>query len=149
MSSEGTHNVSAEEEAAAQPKLVEYTGGCHCGAVRFKVQAPENLVAHDCNCSICVKKQIKGFIVPESQFTLLQGEDNITTYTFNTKKAQHTFCKTCGVESFYTPRSSPNGRSINYYCLDPGTYKSVTLVQFDGVNWEQAINDPIAKKHFT
>lgn len=38
-----------------------------------------------------------------------QGSDNLTTYTFNTHAAKHTFCKTCGVQSFYTPRSNPDG----------------------------------------
>lgn len=33
----------------------------------------------------------------------------MTTYTFNTHMAKHTFCKTCGVQSFYTPRSNPDG----------------------------------------
>lgn len=42
-------------------------------------------------------------------FSFAQGDDNLTTYTFNTHRAQHTFCKTCGVQSFYTPRSNPDG----------------------------------------
>lgn len=30
-----------------------YKGGCHCGAVRFEVEAPERLECSECNCSIC------------------------------------------------------------------------------------------------
>lgn len=47
-----------------------------------------------------------------------QGEDNITTYTFNTGQAKHTFCKTCGVESFYSPRLDPNGYSKLWCFVD-------------------------------
>jgi hypothetical protein len=32
-----------------------YEGGCHCGAVRFRVVVEEH-AASDCNCSICRKK---------------------------------------------------------------------------------------------
>uniref|UniRef100_A0A480MXX7 Centromere protein V n=1 Tax=Sus scrofa TaxID=9823 RepID=A0A480MXX7_PIG len=89
--------------------LVKHTGGCHCGAVRFEVWASADLHIFDCNCSICKKKQNRHFIVPASRFKLLKGAESITTYTFNTHKAQHTFCKRCGVQSFYSPRSNPGG----------------------------------------
>ena len=49
------------------------------------------------------------FVVPKSKFTLLKGAENITTYTFNTHQAKHMFCKICGVQSFYVPRSNPDG----------------------------------------
>ncbi|GFW99858.1 centromere protein V [Trichonephila clavipes] len=73
------------------------------------------LVAHniqqllDGHCSICSKKQIKGFIVSQGNFELLQGKDDLIEYTFNTEEAKHLFCKTCGVQSFYKPRSNPEG----------------------------------------
>ncbi|XP_023688850.1 centromere protein V isoform X4 [Paramormyrops kingsleyae] len=89
--------------------LVMHMGGCHCGAVRFQVLTSPDLLVFHCNCSICTKKQNHHFIVPSSQFTLLQGLENLTTYTFNTHTAKHTFCRTCGVQSFYTPRSNPDG----------------------------------------
>ncbi|XP_042613297.1 centromere protein V [Cyprinus carpio] len=120
--------------------LVKHTGGCHCGAVRFEVWSAPHLHVFNCNCSICTKKQNRHFIVPKSQFTLLQGSDNITTYTFNTHVAKHTFCKTCGVQSFYTPRSNPDGfTGVASHCLDPGTVSSVTVEDFCGQNWEESM----------
>ncbi|KAL7390023.1 hypothetical protein ABVT39_013638 [Epinephelus coioides] len=96
--------------------LVKHTGGCHCGAVRFEVLYSPDLHVFHCNCSICTKKQNHHFIVPKHHFTLLQGSDNLTTYTFNTHVAKHTFCKTCGVQSFYTPRSNPDGYGMTVSC---------------------------------
>ncbi|XP_069617205.1 centromere protein V-like [Ranitomeya imitator] len=121
--------------------LVKHSGGCHCGAVRFEVWASADLHVFDCNCSICVKKQNRHFIVPSSRFKLLKGANNLTTYTFNTNKAQHTFCKTCGVQSFYTPRSNPDGYGIASHCLDEGTVRSVHMEQINGKEWEKAMKE--------
>jgi len=115
-----------------------HTGGCHCGAVRFEVDAPAEVEVHECNCSICSKLGYLHLIVPREHFRLLQGEDALSTYTFNTGQARHLFCRTCGVESFYVPRSHPDGYSVNLRCLDEGTLEKVSVRRFDGRNWEQA-----------
>jgi len=113
-----------------------YRGGCHCGAVRFEVEAPEHIEASDCNCSICSRTGFLHLIVPRSRFHLLQGEDALTEYTFNTGVARHLFCSRCGIKSFYVPRSNPDGYSVNVRCLDPQP-TSLTVTAFDGVNWER------------
>lgn len=115
---------------------MKYQGSCHCGAIRFEVEAPEHVYASECNCSMCSKAGYIHLIVPKSRFTLLEGEDDITTYTFNTGVAKHTFCKTCGIKPFYIPRSNPDGYSVNVRCLDPQPQK-LTIEQFDGRHWEQ------------
>lgn len=58
-------------------------------------------------------------IVPKSRFKLLQGENNLTTYTFDTGEAKHKFCNICGIKSFYIPRSNPDGVDVNVRCLEP------------------------------
>src|SRR5262249_59893900 len=60
-----------------------YEGGCHCGAVRFRV-ALERYEALECNCSMCSKKGNLHLIVAREHFTLLRGADSLTTYQFNT-----------------------------------------------------------------
>jgi len=120
-----------------------YEGGCHCGAVRFRVASDFARVS-DCNCSICVKKGFLHLIVPHSQFELLRGQDNLTTYTFNTGVAKHTFCKTCGIHSFYTPRSDPDKVDVNVRCLDGVDLAAIRTTPFDGQNWEAA---HAAKQH--
>lgn len=113
-----------------------YAGGCHCGAIQFEVEAPEHIEASECNCSMCAKAGYLHLIVPKSKFTLLRGADHITTYTFNTGVAKHTFCKVCGIKSFYVPRSNPDGYSVNVRCLEPQPAR-LTVTPFDGRNWEQ------------
>ena len=57
-----------------------------------------------------MKKQNHHFVVPDYNFRLVKGADKITTYTFNKHQARHTFCSVCGVQSFYTPRTNPDGK---------------------------------------
>lgn len=113
-----------------------YEGGCHCGAVRFEVEAPEQIKCGDCNCSICSRSGFLHLIVPRSRFKLLSGSEDLATYTFNTRVAQHYFCRICGVKSFYIPRSNPDGYDVNVRCLDPEPAE-LTIEPFDGKNWEQ------------
>ena len=117
-------------------ELTTHTGGCHCGAVRFEVDAPAALEVDLCNCSICAMTAYLHLIVPKSRFRLLQGEEALTTYRFNTGVAQHHFCSKCGIKSFYVPRSNPDGISVNARCLDPSTIRSIEIRDFDGRNWE-------------
>ena len=112
-----------------------YKGSCHCGAVQYEVEAPENVECQECNCSICSKSGFLHLIVPKSKFKLLSGENNITTYTFDSGVAKHKFCKTCGIKSFYIPRSNPDGYDVNVRCLDPQP-KKIIIEEFDGKNWE-------------
>jgi hypothetical protein len=116
--------------------MVTHAGGCHCGRVRFEVRAPAHLDVTDCNCSICRKAGYLHLIVPAERFVLISGRDDLTTYTFNTGAAKHTFCSHCGVKPFYIPRSHPDGVSVNVRCLDDGTVLSMNVQPFDGSNWE-------------
>jgi hypothetical protein len=102
---------------------------------RFKVQ--------DCNCSICQKKGFLHLIVPEQDFQLLQGDKDLSTYTFNTGIAKHHFCKTCGIHAFYRPRSHPDGMDVNLRCLDAPVEQLLTRFEvepFDGRHWEENIH---------
>ncbi|WP_013322914.1 GFA family protein [Gloeothece verrucosa] len=117
-----------------------YEGGCHCGAVRFRVRVnkPE---AINCNCSICRKKGFIHLIVPPEQFTLLKGGNELTTYTFNTGTAKHTFCRICGIHPFYHPRSHPGWFDVNVRTLDEDVLERFDIKDFDGANWEKNIDE--------
>lgn len=113
-----------------------HQGGCHCGRIKFEVEAPQAIEAQQCNCSICSMVSYLHLIVPKTSFRLLSGQNEIRTYTFHTGVAQHYFCGTCGIKSFYIPRSNPLGVSVNVRCLKPETIKSVKVQTFDGQNWD-------------
>ena len=112
------------------------SGGCHCGGVRFEAALPASVEAQTCTCSICAKTGFIHVIVPESRFRLTKGAERLTEYTFNTHTARHLFCATCGVKSFYRPRSNPDGWSVNARCLDDTDGLTLEIDEFDGRNWE-------------
>jgi hypothetical protein len=110
---------------------VTHRGGCHCGAVAFEVDAPARITVSDCNCSICRTSGFLHLIVPRTRFRLLRGAASLNTYTFNTRTAQHLFCRHCGVKSFYVPRSNPDGYSVNARCLERATIEQLLIEPFD------------------
>ncbi len=117
-----------------------YHGGCHCGAVKFEVDAELSQLTR-CTCSICSKKGGLFCYVPPDQFRQLQGEDDLTLYQFNTEVAKHLFCKHCGIHTFGQPRSAPGLYLINVRCLDDFDLETeeYEVKLFDGRNWEAAL----------
>ena len=108
-----------------------HKGGCH-----FEVDLPAAIEVEDCNCSICAMSGNDHIIVPAGHFRLLSGEENLQEYRFNTGAARHLFCKTCGVKSFYIPRSNPDGVAVTWRCLDDWESIDAIINRFDGQNWE-------------
>lgn len=119
-------------------EAAQYEGGCHCGAVRFRVRVMRHR-AIECNCSICSRKGFLHLIVPPEDFDLLQGEGELATYTFHTGVAKHRFCKTCGIHPFYRPRSHPDQVSVNLRCLEDASLDGFEIEGFDGSRWEENI----------
>jgi hypothetical protein len=112
-----------------------YTGGCHCGKVRYEVSTDLAQVI-ECNCSICAKKGSLLTFVGTDQFKLLSGEGELSDYQFNKNVVHHVFCKTCGIHSF-GHGTGPGGkemRAINVRCLDGVEPSTLKLTPFDGKN---------------
>ncbi len=116
--------------------LVTHRGSCHCGRVRFEVDAPARIEALDCNCSICRMSGFVHLIVPASRFRLRRGAEFLNEYAFNTGIARHRFCRVCGIKSFYVPRSNPDGIDVNVRCLDAATIANVAITPFDDADRE-------------
>ena len=93
----------------------------------------------ECNCSICAKKGFLHLIVAPDCFELLAGKDALSTYSFNTGLAQHTFCRHCGIHPFYVPRSHPDKIDVNVRCLEGIDLAAIRTHAFDGRHWEEAI----------
>lgn len=116
-----------------------FHGGCHCGAVRFRVEVEEPLRAVVCNCSICDKKGFVHLIVGRDAFRLETPWEALAEYRFHTGTARHLFCRTCGIHSFYVPRSHPDGFDVNVRCLDGDALAAFDLEPFDGRRWEENV----------
>lgn len=116
-------------------EMVIHKGGCHCKRVRWHVRAPKSLVAWQCNCTNCLMRGNTHFVVPLQQFELEEDSKQfLTTYTFGTHTAKHTFCRICGITSFFVPRVNPDGIAVTVGCVDPGTLAHVEIRKFDGTD---------------
>ena len=113
-------------------------GGCHCGRVRFRAAVDLDRLSQ-CSCTICTKKGILHLPVMPEDFAMLRGKHALSVYTFGTGVAQHTFCRHCGIHSFYVPRSDPENYSVNARCLDDWDAQTMQPRRlFDGQHWEDA-----------
>ena len=113
--------------------MTTYTGGCHCGKVRYEVSADIGKV-YACNCSICSKKGWLLTFVPADQFKLTSGSDDLTDYQFHTHNVHHLFCRHCGIQSFSHGKRKDGTAvySINMRCLDDVDLSKFEVTHVDG-----------------
>jgi len=113
-----------------------HKSSCHCGAVELELELPNGIVdPRRCNCSICRRKGAIVGSVPLSGIKIVRGEEKLVLYQFDTKEADHYFCKVCGIYTHHRRRSNPNQYGINLGCLegvDPNLIEEVKI--YDGAN---------------
>lgn len=111
-------------------------GQCHCGAVRFEVTLGDDFNSiRRCNCSYCRMRGAVVVMAEKGGVKILEGEDMLTAYRFNTKTVQHFFCSRCGIYTHHQRRSDPNLHAVNVACLDgvsPFDFPEVPVM--DGIN---------------
>ena len=115
---------------------MSYTGGCHCGRIRFTVDGEIGPVV-DCNCSLCRKRGGLLWFVPAEAVHHLGEAAAIGTYTFNTHRIQHHFCVECGIAP-YSEGRNPDGSPvacINVRCLEGVDLDALTVQRFDGAKF--------------
>jgi hypothetical protein len=113
--------------------MKKYSGSCHCGAVKFDVEADIQSVL-ECNCSICGRTGSRLTFVAASQFRLHLGNDKLRDYQFGKKSVHHLFCAVCGVRSF-SRATAPDGSdavAINVRCLEGVDADSFEVKPYDG-----------------
>lgn len=92
-------------------------GACHCGAVRFEAEVDLSS-ARRCDCSICRMRGAVAVSAPLEKFTVVECDDALTLYQFNTGTAKHYFCGTCGIYTHHKRRSDPTQYGVNVACLE-------------------------------
>ena len=117
-------------------------GSCHCGAIKFEIDIDFTEFTK-CDCSLCRKKNAVMAKVHESQFRLIQGDQNLGLYEWNTNTAKHHFCKECGIYTFHRKRVSPDFFGINVFCLDNIDISNVPIIEVDGQSMSMEKPSPV------
>jgi hypothetical protein len=109
---------------------------CHCGAVRFRVRLSGGLqAARRCDCSLCRMRGAVALTAGVGGVEILEGEDALTEYRFNTGAARHFFCSKCGVYTHHRRRTNPNEYGVNAACLEGlSPFDFAELPVMDGVH---------------
>ena len=94
-----------------------YRGSCHCGRVRFEVDADIDHV-RVCDCSVCRRRGALNHRVDEQDLRLLTPLRELSVYEWNTKTAKDYFCPACGILPFRRPRTAPHVWAVNVRCLE-------------------------------
>jgi len=124
--------------------LKTYQGSCHCGFVRFEVDADIKHV-RVCDCTICHKRGALLYRVPNDALRPITPLEDMTLYLWGSKTAKDYFCPQCGILPFRRP-SVPTikelqtdskmfyGWAVNTRCLDdfdPASVETDQIVRRD------------------
>ena len=95
-----------------------HSGGCHCGRLRYRFDAPLTDIAH-CHCSVC-RRSSGGILttwitVPLASFQWLAGTP--TEYA-SSATCTRSFCPTCGAHLTLFTRLSPETLDVTVATLD-------------------------------
>ena len=94
-----------------------YKGSCHCGKVRFEIDAELSHV-RVCDCSMCRKRGALNVRVEETAIRVLTPLEELTSYKWHTRTATDYFCPVCGIQPFRRPRTAPHVWTVNVRCLE-------------------------------
>ena len=107
---------AAEPRAAAPP--AEITGGCFCGAVRYRVSATTRDVSH-CHCSICRRTTGAPFVTwatfPAATFAFTAGTPAELRAT---PRAVRQLCAACGTALTFRETARPGSVDVTVGSMD-------------------------------
>jgi hypothetical protein len=99
--------------------LPKHRAACHCGAVVLEFDLPDGIVdARRCDCSMCRRRGAVVASVPLAALHVIQGNEALRLYQFNTRTAKHYFCGHCGIYTHHQRRSNPSQYAYNVACLE-------------------------------
>jgi len=96
--------------------MESYQGSCHCGAVTFSIRTDLGYSVR-CDCSMCRRHGAIMVRCDQSDLEIHSGQDRLTQYRFNTRVAEHYFCRDCGIYTFHKMRKLPDKYGVNAGCL--------------------------------
>jgi hypothetical protein len=109
---------------------------CHCGAVKLRVRLSDGVAtARRCDCSYCRMRGAVAVSAPLDGLEIVEGAENLTLYQFNTKVAEHYFCRTCGIYTHHRRRSNPNEYGVNVAIIEGRSpFDFEKIIVNDGIN---------------
>ena len=130
-----------------------YRGSCHCGKVKFEVDAEIDHV-RVCDCSVCRRRGALIHRVPKESLRLSTPWEGLVRYQWGTRTAVDYFCGTCGILPFRrlsdpTPRELKEGLlpfdgwSINVRCLEDVDLESIPIRRIYGSKIQLGAEPPI------
>jgi len=118
-----------------QPK---HLATCHCGLVKLEVDLPQGLVdVRRCDCSMCRRRGAIAASASLDGIRIVEGEEHLKLYQFNTNTAKHYFCSNCGIYTHHQRRSNPNQFGFNVACLE-----GINPLKIEGIPTEDGVNHP-------
>lgn len=101
--------------------MTEFTGGCLCGAVRYRCAA-EPMMAGHCHCEDCRRSSGSGhsshMLVPEASVALSGPTTAYERAADSGNMVSRHFCPTCGAAVFSTNPSMPGMMFLRVSSLD-------------------------------
>lgn len=77
-----------------------------------------------------------------SALVVTGGEELISTYAWNTKEAQHYFCKVCGIYTHHAMRGETESVGVNMACIEGFDVLALDNVDVEnGKEWSVVQND--------
>ncbi len=116
-------------------EVLEYTGRCHCGRVRFSFRSPEIKTGKRCNCSLCVRRGavLSWTYIPAVDFTPHPDSVDLGVYLWNEKVLRNYFCKTCGIFTYIADgEHGQDGYRINLGCVEGVDALALEITIVDG-----------------
>lgn len=114
------------------------TGGCFCGRVRYRIDAPL-LIARSCHCSRC-RKAFSGAgsayaEVEAGSFAWTSGEGDVTSYESMPGWGMG-FCRTCGTTLCGLHDGAVHGVTLGSVDGDPGVQIAMHIFVGSKAPWD-------------
>ncbi len=115
------------------------SGGCLCGAVRFRVRFPTLFCAH-CHCSMCRRNHGAAYVtwvaVPREQLAVERGDAELVRYE-SSEHGSRSFCGRCGTQLFCENTQHPDRVDIPLSSMDGPIDRAPQLHAFfdSGASW--------------
>jgi len=106
--------------------MVQFTGGCFCGKIRYEVNATPQRI-HNCHCDNCRKVTGAAFatniFVGENDIVITQGEPNSHSHTADSGNTLvKEFCGNCGSQLFGHGTGRPGVKNIKVGSIDDANF---------------------------